>query len=583
MKFSGRQVAIRALNSIRGEHLLSYVSLRLLLRSIPESTLSEWIESFIARKHLTRRAQAYLPYPSLKSLEKNGPKYRSCLAPSPTTALSESWLLGTLSKQRPFANQRHVFSYRWPSRDVDRYPYQYFFDGYRRRNQEVARALRTIPKSVAVIADIAAFYPSTDKERVIQRFFTHIDKSEITKSEIESAKWMIEGLMRSPVPGIPVGPATAHVLGNLALLDADETILKRFPGRYFRYVDDLVIVCESSQRKDAEATIREALGREGLKPNPDKWDCITENQWRHEIPAHHRNSECDQFSEILDRIKLFLARQPRSYHELATALTNIGTQIPMNRLMATSRSGRYHRFAKTWQWLAARLPWRTDTIDRICGDVLLARKSLQQQLITLHETSAPESVQLRRWHIQKYRFVLNRLLYLTPCTELTSLHESIPPLSDFAPLKAVVKALIKGDASELLACPGVPIITFAQFWEHLYPQKPPSLAVSPPDPNNERGLAQIESLALLATFGLWQPQESWILSIPPGDIAAYLAIAVGHDTKPPLPRFGYIDEMRSLRMHTNRNDLQELMMSRFDNMEEIVLDALRLDGGTYAS
>ena len=166
--------------------------------------------------------------------------YRSCLAPSPLTAISESLVLALLAANPAFSVSPRVYSYRWPSSSRSGASYEFFSTGYQQRNAEIAEAL-SAPNHVAVVTDIKSFYPSARKEQVESALKSLLDRSdESFRAGGDAILGFYSQLLTAGGNAIPVGPASSHVLGHLVLQDVDRELTSKYGEKYFRYVDDMV-------------------------------------------------------------------------------------------------------------------------------------------------------------------------------------------------------------------------------------------------------------------------------------------------------------------------------------------------------
>ena len=61
--------------------------------------------------------------------------------------------------------------------------------------------------------------------------------------------------------GLLIGPMFKQLIGNLILRDIDPRIAAIFPGRYFRYVDDFVIVVSKKEAYELENKLKDMLNK----------------------------------------------------------------------------------------------------------------------------------------------------------------------------------------------------------------------------------------------------------------------------------------------------------------------------------
>jgi hypothetical protein len=118
---------IRSLNHLIRDHQFTYVGARLLAGSLHPAIIDSWTNEYIARKAHTRRRQVYWKHSLFKGFDPNKkPEYRKCVIGSPTTHLTEVWLLTRLSQEETFAQHPCVYSYSW-SHEKSTHLFRYFF------------------------------------------------------------------------------------------------------------------------------------------------------------------------------------------------------------------------------------------------------------------------------------------------------------------------------------------------------------------------------------------------------------------------------------------------------------------------
>jgi hypothetical protein len=65
--------------------------------------------------------------------------------------------------------------------------------------------------------------------------------------------------------GVATGPELSHVIGDVALAEVDERFENLLPGRYFRYVDDIVFVIEPEEKQQVLKLMNDLLEKAGLR------------------------------------------------------------------------------------------------------------------------------------------------------------------------------------------------------------------------------------------------------------------------------------------------------------------------------
>ncbi len=88
----------------------------------------------------------------------------------------------------------------------------------------------------------------------IRKFFASVDHAillQLIKRKIEDDKiiWLVERIIRSRSPGLPLGNLTSQLFGNIYMNELDWFIKHRLRiPFYIRYTDDFVIVCNSREQ-----------------------------------------------------------------------------------------------------------------------------------------------------------------------------------------------------------------------------------------------------------------------------------------------------------------------------------------------
>lgn len=321
---------IRALNSTRQAYFPSYIGLRLIGDQLPPGE-NDYLQQLILRRLSagdTWRFKRFDLYKgSVQSLQGDKHVYRDCLAPSPLTAVAESFVLAQLAANPAFAVSPRVYSYHWPPSSRSGASYEFFGVGYKQRNTEIAAALNA-PNHVAVVADIKSFYPSAKKEQVESALKSLLGKSdEQFKAGGDAILGFYSQLLMAGGNGIPVGPASGHVLGHLVLQDVDRELTSKYGEKYFRYVDDMVVVCHEDQVSMVRRAIKNCIEQHGFSLNTDKTIVISGTDWQHNFLRPDVPDE-DSFRSYSSDLTVYLALHPSRADPLKKMLAEGGLSIP---------------------------------------------------------------------------------------------------------------------------------------------------------------------------------------------------------------------------------------------------------------
>jgi len=115
----------------------------------------------------------------------------------------------------------------------------------------------------AVKLDVAKYFASIHHGRLMGKLFSFLPD--------ESVVGLIKGLLKNHPAhahgvGLPLGNLTSQIFANLYLAELDDAVSETLNGKYFRYMDDIVIVAESeSGARKALAQALESARKEKLK------------------------------------------------------------------------------------------------------------------------------------------------------------------------------------------------------------------------------------------------------------------------------------------------------------------------------
>jgi hypothetical protein len=580
MKESSRSLVVRALNYWRQYHLETYVGLRYLARAEAVSDDASWLSEMLQRKAATRAGIRAIAFPRFKKNDSEGKaEYRSFMACSPINALIEVKLLEELSHIEGFQNRPNVYSYRWPVREREKRIFEYYWNGYVQKNQRIASEAAGLENSVVVIVDVKNFYPSLDRGLIRASLATIRDRAGLKHSQqniladhFERSLGLVEGEI-----GLAIGPPTSHMLANIAMTSFDAALSDKFGRRYFRYVDDIAIVCERGVADSVLKMLRAQLGDIGLELNGDKTDIIDGAEWvanvaKRPVPDH------DTLEGLIDEATLACALFPSRAEEFIQVCRDLNILLPERRFAARSQSARARRWLTVVVHKGIQSTVDASNLDaqRFKSRLLDVRRNLigraEVCFAGLKETASMK----RRWQIQEQRYLLARLFYLTPLEDLKSLFTQIPIEPEFVEFRALVGACVSGSVDLLLKFPGPSIATFCSIADKLG-----TISISPSHLAKPSS-ASVASLSNLLISGALIPGKTATGDIP-ASAARLLEFArfranVSRDGE----GIDYLSELHALQLGFNRDATRELLQSRFDWEEDLALEALVIGSNGYS-
>lgn len=573
-----RSLIIRALNYWRHYHLETYAGIRYIADASAISGDSDWLNDFIARKSVTTGARRTLSFPRLKERTSTGEFiYRPFVAQSPVGALIEARLLQDLSGINGFLNSPNVYSYRWPTRSADRRIFDYYWHGYSERTIGIAEASRESSNSVVVIADVKGFYPNLNRDLIalqLNKVFeqvNHVGENAALLDHLQSSIRLSPGDR-----GLPIGPPTSHVLANLAMKDIDEILARKYGGKYFRYVDDIAIVCEKEKASEVLQELQSLLDHIGLKLNDSKTDIVSGTTWLTRVENRPEDGP-ESLDNLITQATLACALFPDRLGAFRQVCRDLNILFPDKRLEDRSRSNRYRR------WLYVLLQNGVHSVTSAAkldaavfsSRLIAIRRNLELRAAEIFAAPLAASSMARKWQLQDQRYLLNRLFYLTPLDSLGDLLRYVSNAPEHMEFRALVNACINSDPAGLLQYPGPIVATFCSVADKI------GLVSISNNRLNKPSAATSAALSNLFISGALDPRSVVVDSASPEDarllqFSSFRSTPIRDDWE-----IDYMDELHSLQTGFNRSSTQDLLLSRFDWQEDVMLEALTIGGDGY--
>lgn len=575
-----RVIALRTLNYLRATHLPTYVALRLLLESTAQTRLGGVLDGIIDQAAI-RRSQRTIKLRRFKSIDEGRFRYRDYFVSSPSEALSDSYALERLYAAGALVRSADVYSYRPPpTRDYGR-NFEHFSVGYKERNESIASALKRYG-GIALVTDVKSCYPSIPGERAVDALLEKMAGVSIEPRDSVIVRASAERAVEPDAngrAGLRVGLEFSHALANTYLMSLDASVGRKYSGRYFRYVDDIVLVVDPSEVSEALGFLDQGLESLGLKRNHDKDATADEREWGEYrlVGARSLSGASDCLASLKFRLKLFLARNPSRISDLAKTFEDKGIYLPLDQLLhgAENRAWRERvadLFAQGWRVL---LQYRFDEFD----DVVSAAVSCRAQVLSLMDEAVERGISgssgsvPRRWRVQAARFAINRSLYFADRSSLNRIIEFSAAIPELAETHAVCQSLI-GNISHLIFTSGPAVAAATQLMALRgvdLPEETAELSLIAGDAIS----ADLEAHAALRGLGSFD----FDVTHRSPDLRGLVALSrrLPFETSP----FGYGSEVASLACNVSQSRLAEVAATRFTSREEVVLDALSL--GNYLS
>lgn len=568
-------LAIRALNACRLRHKPTYVALRAMLAADEDSGRSRRLVSAAQRKASVAREWRYFKFPVLKELEGGKkPFYRDCSIGSPFTLLAEAAVLLAMSKEEAFAPPSNVYSYWWPRNRSAGLNYCFYRQGYTTRNQRIGALLNQNPSYVAVVNDIKQFYPSVNWDDLQPRIDRRLEK--VPSPETRRTIRAFIGAFRSASKrGIAVGPDISHVLANIALEDVDAIMASDWGEQYFRYVDDVIVVCERGDVKRVQGQLEAAVTAAGLALHVGKQDIVKAVTWGKECPSMPRHPQPGTFEELMRDLQLYMLLKPGIANKARDYFAGAGFSLPIDRIVTNVQSKTLRQYAtrffsqKTWSLWWNGLPGLLQKATNV-------REMLLNELRALQHGEGAGSGMRRRWFVQKMRYRINRLLYLLNRDRYGDFIEMIPSGDEFAEYRVLISALRDANVTGILGLPGPVVGTFCELMADHRNE------VAPPQWSSLRGRAAAESAAQLVLYFGWKVPEEAKDEMYPGYHLLLDIVGGAIEDRSTIIGQSFINEIDLLLRDVPREVRERYAKTRLSAQEIMGLEGLGL-GGDYLS
>jgi hypothetical protein len=395
-------------------------------------------------------------FPIFKDFTTAGrPTYRRCIALAPWAAVAESAVLSDVLAT--FAQPPYVYSYKVaPASSA--HVFGYFIDGFESRLRDVTRAVEECQDPRVVVGDIKSFYPSVSPDLV--RRAAHDLSRKLARGAAEA---FLDQFIALASDGLPVGPATSHVIANLVLRNFDEAMAALHPGRYFRYVDDIIIVCEGSISRQVEDELRSRLSDLSLELKSDKSAILTGDEWLGAEPtlqdATIWRGENVTFQSYLSAGEAcLLSGNPEQ--QLEAALVARG--VPSTALLRRRAGGEAPSLGERLTAVLQRARGRNSSAD--VADLAATLRAAYGARVERLCASREGHPLLSRWRLQRCVRMMGRLALLMPMDDLVSLSEKLPDVDASRPMRDLVRALSEGRPGLMLPYTGGSVRQLCFVW-----------------------------------------------------------------------------------------------------------------------
>lgn len=562
MKFNHSKVVLRALNSYDQISPITGLGIKCILDQMKSESNNKLLKSILKRKAEVSKSLKLRKFRVLKEITNNEPIYREMVAPSPFSALIEAFCFYELSQKNDFNISNSVYSYRMPKQGVrSTRNFEYYYNNYSEMNSRIGKLLQKKAGDSVLIIDLKSFYPSINTQKAMMG----VEKSLPYR--------LIEGTFSEFTKGLPIGLDFSHVLAQNFLSSFDGEMKKAYGSKYFRYVDDISIVCDKNEKDIALNNVKKHLPA-GVEINLDKYDIINKLNWLDYTEQLNVRKRLDNFSTMIHLYCMF-NKHPEM---IESRLIKAGYSIPLKKVTARIETKTFKSYAKVLlderlSMVTSVFRWSEDEFFNF----LLNRKlfHLEEINASLKDISTCEITKniKSRFNVQNIKFHISNLFYLLNNDELWSLNNSLPNIDAFAYVEDIATALTKSNFSRLLTRGGRGVIIVAELWQARN-MKPINLDLT----SIGNVTDAVENLIYLNLMDVITFSLESMSKLVDRD-SFYFASSILKRDKQFSDASPYVKELNSIFSSYDREELKSLLMSKFDKDESSDFSAF--ENGLY--
>ena len=453
-------LAVRAVNQYRCRDILAYLGLRYYL-SNDCAKKDSWAKDISTYLVKTREAPVYFRSHHFKEMAENNVDvvYRNIYLPGPNEVLAEAALLYGCSSEPIFQSLKCVYSYRFPEPSSREGVFKAYFPGYQERNSSIAQICSNLDGTHKVVryTDIKKFYLSITFELALQAWRDACGLSNLSIAFRELGEQLLTqynetSTVNSEGRGLLTGPMFSHLLANLVLVKVDKLMFQHMEGRYWRYVDDFVLVGSSNQVEAGRRLLHSILSDMGFSLHDERKDFEVEsNTWLQSL-TDFDVSKSKIWTNLIVNVKRFLITKPEKRSILQNAFSEAGINIPVIDYSSVVAEIPYRD--KFFNWLV-RYSWASNslrllTVDKLVQDALQVRKVYWQEINNLLGKDSDVRGYARKQLISKLRFFAMRLSYLATPDNLSLLSSALMNYPELYLQSKVMDAIRSRDVSLLI-------------------------------------------------------------------------------------------------------------------------------------
>ena len=441
-------IALKSINQYRKRDIIAYLSLRYYLGS-KSSRTDLWANEVAVSLSLKKKSSGLLKIKHFKGYSEEEAQFRDIFIPSPNDIIAESALISKCSEYEIFHTNSSVYSYL--INNDDRSVFQHYTNGLRKRYNSIKSACQDKSNEEIMYLDIKSFYPSINLDLLRNLWSETCTSSKFPEKFTDLGLAFIEKyrLEQGDVkrPGLLIGPMFSHLLANLYLKNLDKTMKSITEDRYWRYVDDMVIVGKKNEIDKFSEKLKKEISTLGLEYHTElKTFRLQTSEWlANKNPVS--NSLSKKWPRLIGQIRRLIIFYPERINDLKKLLDQMDVRL---EILDYTREVKSRSLSKNlYKWIKRHTLYKklhpkgiSILIDEMRKDYFtLLRESLTQPVANELE---------EKTKVTKIKYLVGRLIYLSPESELKEIATVIKNLPELHIQYEIIKTILYGDVSYIV-------------------------------------------------------------------------------------------------------------------------------------
>lgn len=441
------QIALKSINQYRKRDILAYLSLRYYLDSTSSRT-DLWAREVAVDLTIKNDSLNIFKTKHFKGIINDKIEYRDIYLLAPNDLISESALITECSKHEIFHTEPCVYSYLFS--DDTKSVFQHYTNGLNDRFSSIKKACEDQNNEEVIYLDIKSFYPSISIDEIQKVWLNTCKNSQLPDKYLNLGNKFIskyKEVQRTEDAGLIIGPMFSHLLANLYLKEIDIYMNTLTQNRYWRYVDDIVLIGSQDEIKKFTTILTAKIEALGLNFHKDlKFFKLTTKEWlSNKNGIDHKLAW--RWPKLIGLIKKYIISQPNNVE-----LLNQLFQKEEIRLEPLTYASEVNSESLSWNflnWLKSSfysIKTSKEEILQLIESTTIEYKRLFQS--SFNQTTSNDLEEKNK--TTKLKYLTGRLIYLAKEKDLKIISKQISSIPELKLQFEIIDSLITADISRLV-------------------------------------------------------------------------------------------------------------------------------------